>query len=452
MKKISTLLLLLVCSSGIFAQVKYESLTYEQALQKAKKNQKLLFVQLQSATCDQCNEVGEKGLSTTDVVTLLNREFIAITFKPLDPDWKVLSRQHLLSFGSLFFTASGDLLHKYTGTTSAGIMYVAELKKALEKNKDFAAYQQLEENFKQGERNLTSIKELILQKIRFSQSHDQLTTIYLSLLPADSLYTADNIAFLIKTAPMLTSRADSVMRKNYRLFDSCWNRNTLAERMLINQQIINKTRRYAVVSKNISLAYKLSAFTASTYNPNIEEGVKAGEKQLLYYFAGIKDTVRIYTGAQLYANRFLMQQSIEKVKIKDSLERVKLLKEAQPVMSKTKDGKTVYSKTITRPTSASKIAAELREMTTLMLGSTNDINKLEQIIPYIDRAIELNNDGNSYEDKAKVLQKLNRTTEAIQILEDAVTHFRLKGLSAEWLIPKIEALKNGTILTTDQQD
>ncbi|MEJ8841361.1 thioredoxin family protein [Lacibacter sp. H375] len=449
MKKIFTSLLLLLCCVGIYGQIKFEPLTYEEALQKAKKKKKILFVQLQSPTCDQCNEVGTKGLSSSDVSDLLKKEFIAVTFKATDPDWKVLSRQYFLSFGSLFFNSSGDLLHKYTGTSSSSLTYVNEIKKATEKNYDYAYFQNLEEDYKKGERSLEKIKELILYKIKFNQSHDQLTTIYLSLLPDDSLYTSNNVAFLIKTSPLLTSRADSVMRKNQIIFDSCWNTNPLAERIRINQLIINKSRMHAIITKNSSFAYKVAAFTRSTYTTNIDEGIKAGEKQILYFYLGVKDTFRIYAHARAYADRFLMNQSKEDIKRNDSLELVRLFAETKSIVEKTTGGSVVTKKTVAHPTVGSKISAELREISLMMLNSTKDPVKLEKTLTYINRAIELNEDGNSYEDKAKVLQKLNRIDEAIKTLEFALDRFRSRGLSADWLIPKIEALKKGAFLNQD---
>jgi tetratricopeptide (TPR) repeat protein len=452
MKKVITSLLFLICSFGINAQIKFEQLTYEEALQKAKKKKKLLFVQLQSPTCDQCNEVGMQGLSSPDASSSLKRECIVVTFKSTDPDWKVLSRQYFLNFGSLFFNASGDLLHKYSSTSSLGISYINELKKAIAKKDDFTNFEQLEKDFKQGERNLAKIRELILYKIKFNQPYDQLTTIYLSLLPKDSLYTGSTVSFLMKTAPLLTSRADSLIRHNRIIFDSCWYANPLAERVRLNQLIISKSRAHAINTKNLSFAYRVAAFTRSTYTTNVEEGIKAGEKQILYYFVGVKDTTAIYNYARIYANKFLMKQTVAEIKLKDSLELERLFAEANATVEKKADGSVVTRKTVTRNMAGSKISLELREIATMIVNNTNDSIKLETSLTYINRAIEVSDDGNSYADKAAVLQKLNRIEEAIKTLEEAINFFRSKGLQADWLITKIDALKKGTPLKIEAEN
>lgn len=357
-----------------------------------------------------------------------------------------------LNFGSLFFNASGDLLHKYNSTSSLGMSYVNELKKAIEKKDDFANFQQLEDDFKQGERSPAKIKELILYKIKFNQPYDQLTTIYLSLLPKDSLYTGSNVAFLMKTAPLLTSRADSLIRHNRIIFDSCWYANPLAERVRLNQLIISKSRAHAINTKNPSFAYRVAAFTRSTYTTNVEEGIKAGEKQMLYYFVGVKDTAAIYNYARLYADKFLMKQTVTEIKLKDSLELERLFAEANATVEKKGDGSVVTRKTVTRNTAGSKISLELREIATLIANNTTDLIKLETSLTYINRAIEVSDDGNSYSDKAAVLQKLNRIEEAIKTLEEAIVFFRSKGLKADWLVSKIDALKKGTPLKVDDEN
>jgi len=445
MKKIITAFFLLLCSIELSAQVQFESLTFKEALQKAKNKDKFLFVHILSNTCDQCNEVSEKGLNAPGVSDLLQKDFISVKFQSTDSDWKVLSRQHFIRFGSFFFNASGDLIHKYSGSSSSGSTYINEIKKALEKSKELAHFQELEKKFKQGERNLEKIRELILFRIKFNEPHDALTTIYLSLLPADSLHTIDNVKFLIKTAPILTSRADSVMRKNQPLFDSCWNLYSYEERMQINDLIVNKSRAKAIAEKNIGYVYKIAAFRRSTYSKE-EEGLKAGEKQILYYYSGIRDTFRTYSFAFAYADRFLMNQTKEDLYKEDSSESSQLF----GILSKTNEEKPtrgiVNKKYVTIIKPSWKIASDLREVAMLIHSNTKNHQHLEKSLLYIHRSIELSDDPNSFEEKAKILQKLNRTDEAIKTLEFALIQFRSKGLAWEWLVPKIEALKKGASL------
>ena len=61
---LSSLLLLLTFSTN--AQVKFEAFSsLETMLSKAKKENKLVLVQVESRECGQCNDVAQKGLSGT---------------------------------------------------------------------------------------------------------------------------------------------------------------------------------------------------------------------------------------------------------------------------------------------------------------------------------------------------------------------------------------------------
>ncbi len=44
-----------------FCQVNFENVSFDGALQKSKQTGKLVFLQFESANCEQCNEVADKA-------------------------------------------------------------------------------------------------------------------------------------------------------------------------------------------------------------------------------------------------------------------------------------------------------------------------------------------------------------------------------------------------------
>ena len=80
---LSSLLLLLVFSTN--AQVKFEAFSsLETMLSKAKKENKLVLVQVESRECGQCNDVAQKGLSGTALKEKYALNFISTFVKQDD--------------------------------------------------------------------------------------------------------------------------------------------------------------------------------------------------------------------------------------------------------------------------------------------------------------------------------------------------------------------------------
>src|SRR5438045_6145027 len=55
-----------------YAQVKFETISLQNAISKAKKENKLIFLQLQSADCNQCNQVADKAFEDASLKNLKN--------------------------------------------------------------------------------------------------------------------------------------------------------------------------------------------------------------------------------------------------------------------------------------------------------------------------------------------------------------------------------------------
>ena len=85
MKNINFGILLLLLSllkfSTVTAQVQFETFSsFDKALVKAKKDKKLIFVQIASPSCVQCNDVGQKGLSSPALKEKFDINFISLSF------------------------------------------------------------------------------------------------------------------------------------------------------------------------------------------------------------------------------------------------------------------------------------------------------------------------------------------------------------------------------------
>ena len=75
-------LLFFFCSLLIYsflsAQVNFSSLSFSEALQKAKAESKLILLQFESADCKQCNDVANKGFESKEVGDKMNDAFFCL--------------------------------------------------------------------------------------------------------------------------------------------------------------------------------------------------------------------------------------------------------------------------------------------------------------------------------------------------------------------------------------
>ncbi len=455
MKKIASLLFLTFLSfTTVVGQDYFESLSFQKALLKAKKKKKLLLVQLESPSCMQCNEVGKKGLSSQGVQEIVEKSFISVWYKPDSEDWKTLSKKYTLAFGTLFFDASGQLLHKYAQTTSSGEMYIAEIKRVQQKKKGLAQLGVFEKRYNNGEREYGFLRSFILAKINHGFRADTLVNDYLTSLPKDSLTKKENILFLANTAPMIDSFADSIMRSERTLFNTCWMSLPNTERVRINQAIIFHSRVKAIKEKNALYANRVANFTYNTYLPNREAGRKERDKQMIYYYNGIRDSSWLYVFCNFYADIYLMKPTKDSLLRRDSILKAKIFGRVEPPPADSiKAGVTKVQRTqFSFTPAAATVSNELRELANYIYYNCKDTVKLEKILTWMNKAIELNANANLLENKAKILVSLNKREEAIITYEAALVEYKSTGLSGDWLVPKIEALKKGEVLPKEEDE
>lgn len=275
-------------------------------------------------------------------------------------------------------------------------------------------------------------KELIQKKMELGISHDSLVGIYLSLLMPQELYTEQTVAFLISTAPLLSSTPDSIMRKDSAVFNSCWRKLPLQERIRINQNIIYKTRNKAITTKNFLLAQRVASFTASTYAPDRNAGRKGWYKQMIYYYAGINDTLNLDSYCKTFSNFYFLQVSKDSLERIDSIDRNEKMKNAESNMG---------VRTIRFTKSTNSLGNEIDEIANIYLRFFNDSLKINFALQLTDKAIELFDSPSYFETRASLFMKLNNKEAAIGALEKAIASLKQKGLNPKAVQQKLNNLK-----------
>lgn len=116
MKKLASLFLLLVASVG-YTQIQFETLTWDEALNKSKKENKLIFINTCSTWSEPCQELSKYTFSDLEVGNFFNEHFINLNWNM--EEYPAIEFSELFEvdlYPTLLFTNSkGEIVHRGCG-------------------------------------------------------------------------------------------------------------------------------------------------------------------------------------------------------------------------------------------------------------------------------------------------------------------------------------------------
>lgn len=116
------MILLLVATTGVQAQIKFETGTLAAAMEKAKKQNKPLFVDVYAVWCGPCKRMAATSFKDPQVSTYYNENFISIQ---IDAEHAADGPSTAMTYGVnayptlLYFTPDGQLAKKVVGAMDA---------------------------------------------------------------------------------------------------------------------------------------------------------------------------------------------------------------------------------------------------------------------------------------------------------------------------------------------
>lgn len=162
MKKLSIIMSLMLCTSMMFAQgIKFEQegTTLDKAAAKAKKENKLVFVDCYTQWCGPCKKMSRDIFPDAKVGQYMNPRFVNLKIdmeakyaEGLSKEWQVTAYPTFI-----IFNADGKEIGRFMGGSDAdGFIHRVEEKSAVD-----AAANSLEERWNNGERNDAFLKEYL---------------------------------------------------------------------------------------------------------------------------------------------------------------------------------------------------------------------------------------------------------------------------------------------------
>lgn len=291
----------------------------QQAYNLAAQQDKLIFLMIEAADCQQCADVAGKALQNDILKNYLKENFIAIRIPAEHPDLKFLKEKYNTEGGHtiLFLDKWGTQVFRTNMSAIDYRQYLSQGNYALARKADADKLRTQEQEALAGKFTTDKIYELMNKRKAIGLPIDALLNQYVSLLPQDSLNSIITLKRIAQLSPILQSKADLAMRKNAALFNELWSSFNLTERALISKDIINKTRQQAIVEKNSSLAKEAARFAQLSYSDKAR-GEKEYFHNLMDFFKNTNDTAAYLSSAVDYYERLMQQLSAADVKYIDS--------------------------------------------------------------------------------------------------------------------------------------
>ena len=435
--------LLLLQGYTASAQPVYKNIPFAEARQLARVNGKVILLQLESADCDECNEVADKGMSDNEVVKKIEEAFIPIKISARNPDRDAIAMQYNIpetGFGTLFIDMNGALLLKFLRSTTFAQEYKNQLDLALYSLGESERINYLEKQYQDGDRNIDFLETFITKKRTLRLNTDTLLETYVQLLPEDSLRSLRTLVFIAQMAPMLDSKAYSLMYKDPKLFQAAWYTLSAPVRIGINNAIIYKGISKAIIAKDLMAALRTASLARAVNGSNITEGDRAFDRNMLSYYQKA-DPVKYFDGAVEYYNRYYMVVTKDSIARMDSARREKLYSEAT-ARDTVVNGKTVKRRMISYAPVGQYYSNELNRAAWNFYTMTSDPALLSTATEWAIRSILLFKKPGALDTYARLLYKQGQKEKAIEIETEARSMWLTQKFPAKGYDRVLDKMKN----------
>lgn len=416
MRKVLPLFVFSLFTMIVNGQTLFKECSFNEAQSKAMQTGKLIFLQLLSPKCSQCNEVAEKAFKDSTLIKKLNDNFICMQVSASHPDRKEIEAicNYNDGFGSYFFNQNKTLIHSYRMTTSSKDNYLTQIEIALGKTNNENNLTYLEAKFKDDSHNFDLLQMLLMERKSLGLETQALLDAYMDILPLDSLSSPRIVEFIMKMSPIVNTKPFLEIRQNMPLFNKVWNSIPIQDRVNINSRIIYNSRMQAIAQKNETFAYKIAAFSQSTYLRNSDAGKKAFAENMLLYFKGVGDTANYLSRTIDFYDTYFMTVSVDSIKKLDTILYAKIVDKAEGDTIFRDKQKLVLSKKVAFKPLSQTFSNNLNTGAWDIYNMSNEPAYLKKAITWAARGCEFFKEPGVLDTYARLLYKTGNKEEAIR--------------------------------------
>lgn len=179
MRKILLFVLSVLLMTSLSAQTKFLELAFTKALERAKGENKMVFVDCYTSWCGPCKMMSEKILPLKEVGDYMNEKFVSVKYDMEVGEGKDLAMKYHVTSYPTFLVLDGDgrLLHRVIGGTATGEEFIQKLKSGLDEN----SITNLEVHYRNGERGVEFMVKYV-QALKSSGNLEQAKAMMFDLL------------------------------------------------------------------------------------------------------------------------------------------------------------------------------------------------------------------------------------------------------------------------------
>ncbi len=423
MKTVFSLLLLLslYAPARLSAQgIVFDQTSWQEALLKARKQKKLLFLQLDKPDCGSCSEVANVAFNSGLMREKFALHFISIRMDGTTGVGKELAQKLNVECipSAIYLDTQESPLARLCGTTSLDRAYLEKAEEAISRHQ-LKPLKLMDETYAKGERSAQFMRAYIDRRQQAGLPVDELLDEFIRILPLDSLRSGNTLRFIFEQGPIVGSKADSAFRANYNKTDSLYRAVGWTKAVELNNRIVNNSLRRAINQKNVLLANRTASFRQRTYVNDYKGGMAAREWVMLRYYRGVGDTLQYLRLASAYYDKHFMTarvDSIQKLDELDSQRRMRGEIGGMPTQAKSSSGQFSF---MPYPNTQRYVSA-LNQAAWEFQGLTRNSTYLHKALSWSKRSLDYREDGSLLDTYAHILYWLGRKPEAIEWQQKAV--------------------------------
>ncbi len=288
--------LLFSCVSLFSQGITFEHGTFEEALSKAKAENKMLFMDCYTSWCGPCKMLQSGPFQDPGVGEFFNENFISFKIdceKGEGPG--ICSKYSVTAYPSLFFiNGDGKVVQKSMGYRPAEGL-INEAKRAM--GGSTTVLNEYKTKYQNGERNEDVLRGLVMNLAKNGDPYDIYWKEYLATQKSENLLNDANAKLIFELTNSMNSPSFSyfIDFKNY--FIEKYTKDSYERRF---ESIVGKTVREAVLKKDNAMFS--SAMTIVKSN-KMSRGQEIINKQSLFYYSNVKDMVNYDKVAMAYLKK-----------------------------------------------------------------------------------------------------------------------------------------------------
>jgi tetratricopeptide (TPR) repeat protein len=405
--------------------IKFKEGSWSEILNEAKKQNKLIFVDIYTTWCGPCKMMSTKIFTVNIVGEKYNESFVNYKIDAEKGEGIELAKTYAITAYPtyLFVNGNGELVYRTMGAMPAEKLLI-EADKALLAGKTHTSIDELEKEFKFGKRDPDFLYKYMKRKSLMGGENVVLLDEYLKAIPASQFKTEKVLALIAENIGTIESKAFLILRD---ALDRYLNMTVSQQKNVLNGLSKAKlnTFKKAVDTRDKALLERLiDAVRATSYS---EAGFEAEEKQFRIEYAKITRDSDNFKKIAIKETTKLMAKTLEDLVVETQL---KIMNFKEGAKEKNVDESTPQFKMILDDltNNAQKLTSfQLNEFAWGYVQLIKNEQDLAEAIKWSERAIELLESPTNLDTYAILLSKLGRKKEAIKAEKKAIKLAKKEG-------------------------